>query len=328
MARPPDQMYVGLDVGGTFLKAARIDGLGTVAAQIHEPIRKASAEELLDQLGAAVRALCGCEPADLLAGIGVGLPGIVEGRTSRVRVAPNVPVLDGMAVGEELMRRTGVPAFAENDANAAALAEAMRGGGRGAPSVLFVTLGTGVGAGLILDGRIWGGSSGFAGEIGHIQVDPNGVRCGCGSWGCLETIAGVPGWARRAQEGLKTRDSVLRGRDLTPAAIVEAALQDDPLALEVVDDTARAVGVGIAAALNLLNVERVVVGGGVANAGPFLLERIVEQVRLRLFPPVFADTTFRLAELGSDAGVIGAACLALLGAAERDVVREQATAGR
>ena len=308
----PDAAYLGLDVGGTFLKGARIDSSGKVLARLHEPIRKASPPELLGQLAGAVEALeKGTGPA---VAVGVGLPGIVEMTRGRVRSAPNVPALDGLKVGEELEARTGRASFAENDANAAALAEAWLGAGRGASHVLYVTLGTGVGGGLVFDGRIWMGRNGYAGEIGHIQVDPTGHPCGCGSWGCLETIAGVPGWARRAEALLAAgRPSTLDGRTpIDPQVIVEAARGEDAVALEVVDGAARAIGVGVAAVLDLLNVDRVVVGGGVAAAGFFLLERIAEETRRRTFPHVFADVTFRLAELGSDAGVVGAARVGMI----------------
>lgn len=309
----PDAAFIGIDVGGTFLKGARIDSSGKVLARLHEPIRKASSSELLGQLASAAETLeKGAGPA---IAVGVGLPGIVEMTKGRVRSAPNVPALDGLKIGEELEARTGRASFAENDANAAALAEAWLGAGRGASHVLYVTLGTGVGGGLVFDGRIWMGRNGYAGEIGHFQVDPQGVPCGCGSWGCLETIAGIPGWTRRAEALLATgRPSTLTGRSpLDPQVIVEAARDEDAVALEVVDGAARAVGVGVAAVLDLLNVDRVVVGGGVANAGFFLLERIAEETRRRTFPHVFADVTFRLAELGSDAGVVGAARVAMIG---------------
>jgi glucokinase len=176
-----------------------------------------------------------------------------------------------------------------------------------------VTLGTGIGGGVILGGRIWSGKSGYAGEVGHIQVDPEGLPCGCGSRGCVETIAGIGGWVRRAEAGLRERESSLRGRAIDPEAIVGAARTGDALALEVVAGTARALGVAIGAALNLLNLDRVVIGGGVAAAGDFLLERVTAEVRARTFPQVFADASFRLAELGGDAGVVGAARVAMVG---------------
>jgi glucokinase len=308
-----DAAYIGLDVGGTFLKGARMDGSGRILNRLHEPIRKSSPREILDQFATAVEALEA--KGGPSAAVGIGLPGIIEMTKGRVRGAPNAPVLDGLMVGREVETRTGRASFVENDANAAALAEAWLGAGRGGSHVLFVTLGTGVGGGLVFDGRVWLGRNGYAGEIGHIQVDPNGIPCGCGSWGCLETIAGIPGWTRRAEALLAGgRESALAGKSpLDPQAIVEAARGEDAVALEVVDGAARAIAVGVAAVLNLLNVDRVVVGGGVANAGFFLLERIAEETRRRVFPHVFADVSFRLAELGSDAGVVGAARVGMIG---------------
>ena len=299
-------MFIGLDVGGTFLKAARIDGSGQVQERLHEPIAKSTAHDVLEQLATAVRTLGrGAE------GVGIGLPGIVDRTASRVRVSPAVPVLDGLPVGQEIERRTGAPTFLENDANAAALAEAWLGAGRGAQDVLLVTLGTGIGAGLLLGGRIWSGRSGYAGEIGHIQVDPDGLACPCGSRGCLETIAGAKGWTRTAQALMASRASSLAGREIDQRAIIDAARQGDGVANQVVASAARALGQGIAATLDLLNLERVVLAGGVAAAGPFLLDQIVEQTRARTYPQVFADCTFRAAELAGDAGVVGAARVAM-----------------
>jgi len=304
--------FLGLDIGGSFLKGAIVNPSGKVEERLHEPIAKASLDELVAQLGRAAATLCGERGARA---VGIGIPGIVEHETARVGHAPNVPVLNGFALAEELTRRTGLQAFLENDANAAALAEAWRGAGRGSQDQLFVTLGTGIGGGVILGGRIWSGKSGYAGELGHIQVEPDGLQCGCGSRGCVETIAGIGGWVRRAEAGLQQRDSSLRGRAIDPEAIVDAARDGDALALEVVAGTARALGVGIGAVLNLLNLDRVVIGGGVAAAGEFLLERVTGEVRARTFPQVFADASFRLAELGGDAGVVGAARVAMVGLA-------------
>jgi glucokinase len=296
--------FIGLDVGGTFLKGALIDRDGAVIERLHQPVAKATADELFEQLTDAIRTL---QKKETAGAVGIGLPGIVDQAGARLRVAPNVPVLNGLPVGHEIERRTGRRTFLENDANAAALAEAWLGAGHGAENLLFVTLGTGIGAGVVMGGRVWSGASGYAGELGHIQVDPDGIRCGCGSWGCVETVAGAPNWGRVAETLLAGRSSSLSDRELDPEVITDAAKSGDAVALEVVQGVARALGSGIAAALNLLNVERVVIGGGVAAAGPFLLDRISEEARRRLFAQTFADSTFCLAELGADAGVIGAA---------------------
>jgi glucokinase len=310
MTSPPAE-YVGLDVGGTYLKGARIDEAGRILASLHDPVEKDPPAALLTQLAAAVRTL---ETSGPVAGVGIGLPGIVDLGSGRVRSAPNLPALNGLDLAAEISQRTGRRCFPENDANAAALAEAWLGAGRDAETVLLITLGTGVGGGLVFHGKIWAGKSGYAGEIGHIQVDPEGVPCGCGSWGCLETIAGIAGWVRRAEEEMATRPSALSGQaEISPETIVREAKAGDPVALDVMDDAARAVGIGIAATLNLLNLDRVVIGGGVARAGEVLLDRIVAHARQRTFAHVFADASFRLAELGTDAGVVGAARAAIIG---------------
>lgn len=304
MGTPSTLCFIGLDIGGSFLKGASVNPSGRVDERLHEPVAKDTLDALLSQLESAVRKLAG---RSLARAVGVGIPGIVEQEAARVRVAPNVPILNGYALAEELQRRLNMQAFLENDANAAALAEAWRGAGRGSENQIFVSLGTGIGAGVILNGRIWSGKSGYAGEIGHIQVDPDGVPCGCGSRGCLETVAGIHGWTRRAE--------ALFGKALDPEQIVSAARGGEARALEIVEGTARALGVGIGAALNLLNLDRVVIGGGVAAAGDFLMGRVVEEVKKRVFPQVFADCAFKAAELGGDAGVVGAARVAMVGLA-------------
>jgi glucokinase len=303
--------FLGLDVGGTYLKGACLDDQGAVLSRLHEPIRQDSPQSLLTQLTEAVQKL---ECEGRAQGLGLGLPGIVDFRTGRLRTSPNLPLLNGLDLSQELARRTGRPAFLENDANAAALAEAWLGAGRGASTHLYVTLGTGVGGAFVFQGRVFTGNGGFAGEIGHLQVDQAGVPCGCGSWGCVETIAGIGGWVRRAREAIAHRPSALAAQEpLSPEVIVNAARAGDAAALEVVDGAAQALAVGVAGALNLVNVERVVIGGGVAQAGSFLLDRIVAETKRRTFPQVFADATFRLAELGSDAGAVGAARVGMIG---------------
>jgi glucokinase len=304
--------YVGLDVGGTNLKGARVSTDGAVLARLHEPTVRDSPERLVEQLARAAGRLV---DADSTA-VGVGLPAVVDHATRQVRAVPNLPSLSAFAdrdLAGALASRLGRPVVVENDAKAAALAEAWKGGGRGAQSFLFLTLGTGVGSAFILDGRLWTGRSGFAGEVGHMPVVPDGERCGCGGRGCLETVVGSFGWMRRAEVAVHRHpQSILARRTLEPATIVDAARAGDKTALEVVDETARALGHAIGGLLNALNLERVVIGGGVAAAGGFLLERIVRETRARSWPQVFADCSFHLAELGGDAGIVGAARVAML----------------
>jgi glucokinase len=309
-------MYIGLDVGGTYVKAAQIGMDGTVGEHRHLPTACGSIDALLDQLAGVISTLRTSETA----GVGAGVPGIVD-RSGRVRVSPNLHILDGQGIGDELRRRTGLDVFVENDANAAALAECWMGAGAGTADMLLVTLGTGVGGGVVIGGRVWSGHAGYAGEIGHIQVDEHGVACGCGGRGHVETFAGVAGWGRLAQEALASgRPSVLRDAELLdPKAVATAAADGDAVALEVIEEVTRALGIGIAAALLLMNVERVVVGGGVSKAGELLLEPLARHVRKRIFADLFRPDMLRLALLGNDAGVIGAARVAMLEAGAREL---------
>ena len=305
----PVSDVIGLDLGGTFLKAARVTPDGVVGRRLRLPVESDSADGLLSQLARTVGTLDQDGEAPT---VGLGIPGIVDPATGVARGVPNLPSLEGVPLAAELAARTGRASFAANDANAAALAEGWLGAGQGVQSMLYVSLGTGVGGGLVLAGRLFTGHAGYAGEVGHIQVKPDGLPCGCGSWGCVETIAGAPGWVRRAEEAMLGRVSAMSGLQLEPAVIVQAAREGDAAALEVVGGAARALGAGIAATLNLLNIERVVIGGGVSAAGPILLDRVIEETRLRTFPAVFAGCTFRPSALGADAGVVGAARVAML----------------
>jgi glucokinase len=310
-------MFIGLDVGGTYLKGARIGEAGQVLARLHEPIVRERPEDLLSQFEHAVKALgAGGE----VRAVGIGLPGIVDHAAARLRGVPNLPALLALRdldLGAEVGGRTGAATFVENDANAAALAEAWIGAGRGATSLVFLTLGTGVGGAVILRDRLWTGSSGYAGEAGHVQLDPDGDPCGCGRRGCLETVVGIAGWSRRAAEKMKTRESSLAGQRIEPATIVAAAREGDLVAIEVVDETAKALGQALGALVNILNPERAVIGGGVAAAGAFLLDRVVRETKKCCWPQAFEDCSFRLAELGGDSGVVGAARVAMRGAEGR-----------
>ncbi|HEY6554684.1 MAG TPA: ROK family protein [Vicinamibacteria bacterium] len=305
--------FIGLDVGGTFLKGDRLDDSGRIEARLHEPIVRERPEDLLDQFERAVATLRGGPAARA---VGIGLPGIVDHASERLRGVPNLKALAALRDRDlvaEVSARTALPAFMENDGNAAGLAEAWLGAGRGASSMIFLTLGTGVGSAVILRDRLWTGQSGYAGEVGHVQIDPRGEPCGCGSRGCLETVVGIAGWSRRAEAKITTRDSRLAGQKLDPAAIVAAAREGDTVAIEVVDETARALGQALGALINILNPERAVIGGGVAAAGAFLLDRVVRDTKGCCWPQAFDDCSIRLAELGGDAGVVGAARVAMRG---------------
>ncbi len=255
-------------------------------------------------------------------GIGIGSPGVVDTDAGVVHLAPNlhdasgqpwrdVPIVDLVrkALGSSAPRAI----LLENDVNAMVLAESRYGAGRGASILVGVTLGTGVGGGIVVDGAVHRGASGTAGEIGHVTVVADGPRCGCGNDGCLEALVGTRGIERRARAAMAAgRETSLRD-DLTPLRIARAAEAGDPLAGELFEETGRYVGVVLAGVANLLNPDMVVIGGGVAAAGEDLLfTHIRDEVRRRAIDTAADAMRIAPAQLGNDAGLIGCAVLALL----------------
>jgi glucokinase len=241
------------------------------------------------------------------------VPGTVNTQEGVVVKAPNVPGLDGFRLSAALESELKLPAILENDANAAAVGEAWQGVARGRHSIVCVTLGTGVGGGIILEDRLWRGADGSAGEIGHMAVDPfAGVPCTCGSRGCLEVYASARAIVRMTREAEpRYPDSTLHQTDeLTAEAIYLAGMKGDELALEVFRRMGIYLGTGLASLINILNPEMVVLGGGVANGWELFAKHMLQQVMERAFPLPAARVEIVRAERGDDAGLLGAARLA------------------
>jgi glucokinase len=230
-------------------------------------------------------------------------------------VSSDLPAVAHGDLQAELRAATGLPVVLDNDANAGALGEYTVGAGRGSRNMFYVTIGTGIGGALILDGRLWRGVSGFAGEFGHITIDREGEECTCGNVGCLETVASAPNIVRRTHERL-LRDSTSSlsrlglQKSFTAADIAHEARSGDDFALLMIERTGRYIGTAVAAVINLLNVERVVLGGGVMDAGPLILDPIIREAGRRSFQPCFEAAQIVAASLGPDAVPIGAAVLA------------------
>jgi glucokinase len=230
-----------------------------------------------------------------------------------VVIAPNLPCLDGFLLGAALTEKLGLPAIIENDANAAAVGEMWQGAAVGCNTIICVTLGTGVGGGIILDGKLWRGVDGSAAEIGHMCVDPfGGVACTCGSRGCLEVFASATAIVRMTREASpRYPDSILQGRaDLTAEMIFEAGQRGDDLALEIFRRMGVYLGIGLANLINILNPEMIVIGGGVVNGWDLFEKHMHHQVEERAFPLLAARVKIVRAKCGDDAGLIGAAQLA------------------
>nr|MBA3766543.1 ROK family protein [Acidobacteriota bacterium] len=224
----------------------------------------------------------------------------------------------------ELTAATGLRIELWNDANAAAYGEYKVGAGRGSRDMFYVTIGTGIGGAIILDGKLWFGASGFAGEFGHITIDAEGDECVCGNTGCLETVASAPNIVRRANERLyrdntSSLSKLALNRDFTAADIAREAINGDDFALLMIERTGKYIGAAVASVINLLNIERIILGGGVMEAGELILNAIIREAGRRSFQPCFEATQIATAALGTDAVTIGAAMLA------RDAAQQEAT---
>lgn len=308
------------DLGGTHLRAATVDQSGRIHFRLkHNTPRAETADEIVRALVLAVRE---CEKqntesagdvGNTITAVSVVVPGTVNVEEGIVVKAPNVPSLDGFRLTAALADELTLPAILENDANAAAVGEMWQGAGRGRRSIVCVTLGTGVGGGIILDGKLWRGVDGAAAEIGHMCVDPfGGVACGCGSRGCLEVYASATAIVRMAREASPRHpDSLLSiSADLTSEAIYAAGLEADELALEVFRRMGVYLGIGLANLINIINPEMIVIGGGVVNGWALFEKYMHQQVAERAFPLLAARVKIVRAECGDDAGLLGAARLA------------------
>ena len=310
----------GLDLGGTKIQAVVLDGRRSVVAQARQPTpRKGGPDDIVDALAATMAEACaeaGVETRELT-GVGVGSPGVIDSRRGVVTGARNLPGKGApiqMTAG--LGKLVGAPAYVENDVTVGVTAEHALGAARGSKSLLGVWWGTGVGGGIVLDGKPWEGR-GAAAELGHVVVKVGGARCTCGRRGCLEAYAGRGAMEIRARHlhrrGHKTELFTImekRGRERLQSGVWARALeQGDEMAIELVDRAVEALGAGVASALNLLDVETVVIGGGL---GTRLGEPYVERIREAIMPPLFADErppAVRLAALGDLGGAMGAALL-------------------
>jgi glucokinase len=311
---------VGIDLGGTNIAAAAlpIDGSAVLAfgsrltrADLGADAVTARIAEAIEDVIAEVMRDTGAARSDFL-GVGMGAPGPLDREHGIVIVAPNLgwhnyPLRDRITAAVDL------PATLDNDANCATVGEWWCGAARGARNVVGLTIGTGIGGGLILNGDLYHGSSDVAGEIGHTTIDSTGRRCKCGNYGCLEAYASGPAIAERAREALAgDEESILPrmvGGDLlkiTARTVYDAALRGDETAREVVRDTARFLGTGLANLLNIVNPDVVVLAGGVTEAGDALFEPLRAEVKRRAFRPAVDACRIVPGVLGGSAGVVGA----------------------
>jgi glucokinase len=320
-------VVLGVDVGGTKVAVAAVNGVTATHAAEH-PTVTVSTDALLDGVEHVVRDVIGAagEPE----AIGVGVPSQIEFATGTVEMSVNIP-LTGLALREELGRRFGVPVFVDNDANCAALAEAHI---VGESHLVMLTLGTGVGGGVVIDGLTFRGAHGLGAELGHIAINPDGPPCpgNCPNRGCLESYCSGQALERDATELAKDKpDSSLASRlgadgKVSGRELVAAADDGDPDALLLMENFARMLGIGIANYVNVFEPSRLAIGGGLSRASHLFLDRAVKEAGARALPALWKRVSVALAEGGADAGVIGAGLLAALEVARgRDTDLSKAT---
>ena len=306
-------IVIGIDLGATNIKAGTVgpDGKVLFRTRLTTDAEKGP-ENVADRMAeAAQQCVENVEGGkEGVAGIGIGSPGPLELESGVVVFAPNMAGWDNVPLRDMIEERTGLPCTLDNDGNVAALAEQWVGAGRGAGSLVIFTLGTGIGGGIVLDGKIWHGFGGVAAEIGHMSINPDGPVCGCGNKGCIEVYASATAMVRRMREAIaggRSTTLAARGDELTARDIYEAALAGDEAARENMDMTGIYLGVTITSIMHLLNPEVIVFSGGVTAAGQMLMAPILRTVEERAMESSRRGVKVCFAELGEDAGVIGAA---------------------
>jgi glucokinase len=298
-------------VGGTKIAAGVVTPEGTILEQTRYPT-PASPKRLVESIA---RAVLEVKEGVEVGGACLAVAGLILSQENRVVFSPNLHAVEGIPLKDELEPRIGVPLTVENDANAAAWGEFRFGAGSEVDHLVFVTLGTGVGGGVISHGVLLRGAQGSGGELGHVTIQATGPRCACGNRGCLEALASGTAISRRARELASEKPNSALGRlaaerKILGEDVTRLAREGDELALSVLEETGRWLGIGLAGFVNIFNPEVVAVGGGVVAAGELILKAAREEVYLRARPPSRDLAEIKEASLGSESGVLGAAALA------------------
>ncbi|MDD3095621.1 MAG: ROK family protein [Candidatus Neomarinimicrobiota bacterium] len=309
--------YVGIDFGGTGIKIGIIDENGKILIKDSfdtDPSKRG--EDIARHIAECTEKVMSDSglPREAIQGVGIGSPGLLNPETGQLKVVVNVPNMNDVFITRILSDILGKPAFLDNDVNAMSLGEFYYGAGKGLKHVIALTLGTGVGGGIILNGELYRGASFTAGELGHMSIARDGKSCPCGNSGCLERYVGRDGIIERfmiaRNKGLDTNiEKYLDKGKITPKAIAMAAEAGDKLSIKVLEETGEILGAALATLVNALNPQAIIIGGGIANAGEFILGP-ARKTMLRLAYAIPAKVVKVLkAELGNDAGLVGSASL-------------------
>ncbi|MFQ5942600.1 MAG: ROK family protein [Anaerolineales bacterium] len=305
---------IGVDLGGTLIRAIRTDlagGKGARAELATEP--ELGGEAVMERIYSAIEQVMGDAKPDEVLGIGIGAPGPI-GTDGRINDPPNLPDWGDFSLTERLRERFQLPAVAGNDANVAALGEHQFGAGQGVEDLVYLTVSTGIGGGIISGGRLLLGARGYAAEVGHQTLVAEGPICGCGQPGHLEALASGPSIVRNAKKRLEAGASSTIpefGEEIKGKSITEAARAGDELAQELFAEAGFYIGLGLVNLIHILEPARVLIGGGVSQAGDFIFEPIRETVRQRVMSPIFLEVEIMPAALRADVGLMGAVALVL-----------------
>ena len=299
--RADEPAVIGVDVGGTKVAAARVAGTEVIGQVVH-PTDLSGSDALMAGIEAAIGEVADATGAP--EAIGIGMPSQIDFATGTIVSSVNIP-FEGVALGEELGSRLGVPVYLDNDANCAALAEAQFVEDAPAQHLVMLTLGTGVGGGVVIDGRIFRGATGLGAELGHTVIDPDGPECpgACPNRGCLEALCS--GTALEREATARANGERVKGRQ-----VVDAARGGDAGAQELLNDVGRWLGIGISNFVNVFEPEHFVIGGGLSAAADLFLEGAREEAASRALPALFERVRISVAKAGNEAGVIGAGLLA------------------
>ncbi len=304
--------FAGIDLGGTSGKIGLVDPGGRVLNKTIQKIDAAAPfDDIIQPLTGALRNLVRSTAGEL-AGIGIGSPGFVEAENGiHIAGAENIPGLHGNSLTRFMQDAFSVPVFASNDATCAAAGELKFGAGRRFRHFVLLTLGTGIGGGLVLNGKVYRGSRGFAGEIGHMCVDPGGHWCNCGSQGCLEQYASAPAIQRLYQQKRGKRGLPMETERTVPAIFALAEEKSDICAVDTVEQAAACLAQALGTLINILNPEACILGGGVSQAGETLLAPVRHSLADFAWSTLLSDVEVLSAELANDAGLLGAAAEAM-----------------
>jgi glucokinase len=313
-------LILGIDLGGTKILTSVVDPQGKMLSRDHSVTPAAKGPEGVIEaiVASAHRAIEGASiTKDRVSGIGVGAPGLNDPGSGVLFTSPNLPGWEDVPLRDIIQERLGKRTFLINDGNAAALGEGYFGAAKGVAHFVYVTISTGIGGGIVIDGKIYNGFKGMAGEIGHMTISDEGPLCKCGNQGCWEALASGTALAKETRRRIDLGEhttilGLAEGKieNVTAQIVHSAAEQGDPLASELILRTAHYFGVGLANLVNILNPEMIVIGGGLSNMGDRLLKPAYEVVEKRAFQRAYRTVRFVRAALGRNSGVLGAAAFA------------------